>query len=567
MGALLTVLARFIPSVGEQFAGRVQTLQQVSKHQRRTASSHLATALNGQIPGRRRDRLRMNKHRYYPRKKFQPQQLQIIKELHQSQQSMQTFVQAVPVPLSISSIPDGRFLAANGKFLDLLEYPRQDLIGHTPEDLGIWSNGAFNTGQMIELLRERNWIKNREVELLAYSGRLITTLLSAERFWNHGQESMLISLVDISEHRRLESSRRSRSDLLLSTGEMSRTLSEVLELPQVYDRLEATVHQLMPEVTTVSISLYDPQHQRLNVVYGDPEEPLSPPLLQPGDVRRALGSAGRMGYTGHLPQTGRQRQTGRLSLSTDVQDQPNLTVAMVSKGEEVGVIQVRAKPQHSFTEADAALLSWIANTAAAAIQSSRLFEQLHQTNQSLDKAFEATLDSLARALELREQENRGHTDRVILMTVELARRLGVSGKDLERIRFGALLHDIGKMGIPDYILNKPGPLTEEEWVVMRKHPVYAFELLNPVPQFREILDIPYCHHEKWDGTGYPRRLRGSEIPLAARIFAVVDVWDALLQDRTYRKAWPRMQVLEYIRYEAGKHFDPSIAALFLDMIE
>lgn len=509
--------------------------------------------------------MRMNRPRYYPRKKFRPQQLQMIKELRQSQQSMQTFVQAMPVPLSVSSLPDGRFLAANRKFLDLLEYSRHDLIGRTPEDLGIWPNGVFNTGQMIELLRERSWIKNREVELLASSGRLITALLSAERFWNHGQESMLISLVDISEHRRLESSLR--SDLLLSTGQMSRTLSEVLEPTQVYDRLEATIHQLMPEVTAVSISLYDPQHQRLNVVFGDPEEPFEPVVPQTGGVRRSPAGIGRMGYTRHLPQTGRLRQPARLSLSTDVQAQPSLTVAMVSKGEEVGVIQVRAKPDHRFTEADAALLSWIANTAAAAIQSSRLFEQLHQTNQSLDKAFEATLDSLARALELREQENRGHTDRVILMTVELARRLGISGKDLERIRFGALLHDIGKMGIPDYILNKPGPLTEEEWAIMRKHPVYAYELLNLVPQFREILDIPYCHHEKWDGTGYPRRLRGTEIPLAARIFAVVDVWDALLQDRTYRKAWPRAQVLEYIRYESGKHFDPAIAALFLDIIE
>ena len=431
---------------------------------------------------------------------------------------MQAFVQAMPVPLGVSSLPDGRFLAVNAKFLDLLEFSREAIIGRTPEELGLWSNG-FNTSQMIELLRDRNWIKNREVDLLAQSGRLVTTLLSAERFWNHGQESMLISLVDISEHRRLESTLQARSDLLLSTGEMSRTLSEVLELPQVYDRLEATIHQLMPEVTSLSISLYDSQHQRLNTVYGDPEQPLEYAPIAPSgqgtDSRHTLANTGRLGYTGRLPYTGRQRQTGRLSLSTDVHVQPALTVAMVSKGEEVGVIQVRAKPHHNFSEADAALLSWIANTAAAAIQSSRLFEQLHQTHQSLDKAFEATLDSLARALELREQENRGHTDRVILMTVELARRMGITGKDLERIRFGALLHDIGKMGIPDYILNKPGPLTEDEWVVMRKHPVYAYELLNPVPQFREILDIPYCHHEKWDGSGYPRRMRGLEIPLAS----------------------------------------------------
>ncbi|HZW05177.1 MAG TPA: HD domain-containing phosphohydrolase, partial [Anaerolineaceae bacterium] len=433
-------------------------------------------------------RSRMNKHYYFPRKKNQPAQIQIIQELHRSQQSMQAFVQAMPVPLSINGIPDGRFLAANRKFLDLLEFSRETIVGRTPEELGLWASDAFSTAEMLSLLRQHNWIKNREIDLLARSGRIVSTLLSAEHFWNHGRESMLISLVDITEHRRFEATLRSRSDLLLSTGEMSRTLAEVLEPRQVYDRLEATIHQLMPEVTAVSISLYDTQHQRLSLVYGDPEQPLDPPHYppagRPAEERRPLCPP----CTGHL------HQAARLTMGTDVHVQPTLTVAMVSKGEEIGVIQVQAKEHHSFTEAEGALLSWIANTAAAAIQSSRLCEQLHQTNQSLDKAFEATLDSLARALELREQENRGHTDRVILMTVELASRMGISGKDLERIRFGALLHDIGKMGIPDYILNKPGPLTEDEWVVMRKHPVYAYELLYPVPQFREIIDIPYCHH-------------------------------------------------------------------------
>lgn len=136
-------------------------------------------------------------------------------------------------------------------------------------------------------------------------------------------------------------------------------------------------------------------------------------------------------------------------------------------------------------------------------------------------------------------------------------------EELSHVRRGALLHDIGKMGIPDSILLKPGKLTEEEWDVMRKHPVHSFRMLSRIEYLRQAIDIPYCHHEKWDGTGYPRGLKGEEIPLAARIFAIVDVWDALTSNRPYRKAWPKEKALEHIKEQSGKHFDPKIVDLFL----
>jgi len=153
------------------------------------------------------------------------------------------------------------------------------------------------------------------------------------------------------------------------------------------------------------------------------------------------------------------------------------------------------------------------------------------------------------------------------LTVKLAQALGISSEDLVHIRRGALLHDIGKMGIPDQILLKPGPLTEEEWEIMKKHPVYAWELLSSIRYLRPALDIPYCHHEHWDGTGYPRGLKGEEIPLSARIFSVVDVWDALTSDRPYRPAWTREKALEYIKEQAGHHFDPQIAERFLELLQ
>jgi response regulator RpfG family c-di-GMP phosphodiesterase len=167
-------------------------------------------------------------------------------------------------------------------------------------------------------------------------------------------------------------------------------------------------------------------------------------------------------------------------------------------------------------------------------------------------------------LELRDKETEGHSQRVTTMTMQLARYLNVDTAELVHIHRGAVLHDIGKMGVPDSILLKPGPLTEDEWEIMRQHPTMAYDLLAPVAYLRPALDIPYAHHERWDGTGYPRGLKGEEIPLAARIFAVVDVWDALRSDRPYRKGWSEDRVREHIRGLAGTHFDPRVVEAFLN---
>ncbi len=155
--------------------------------------------------------------------------------------------------------------------------------------------------------------------------------------------------------------------------------------------------------------------------------------------------------------------------------------------------------------------------------------------------------------------------RVTELTQRLAEAMGIQSEEMVHIRRGVLLHDIGKMGIPDQILLKPGKLTDEEWVTMRRHPQYAFDMLSSIPYLRTALDIPYCHHEKWDGSGYPRGLKGEEIPLSARIFAVVDVWDALTTDRPYRAAWKEKDAVAYIEQQSGIHFDPQVAGLFLDL--
>jgi PAS domain S-box-containing protein len=190
---------------------------------------------------------------------------------------------------------------------------------------------------------------------------------------------------------------------------------------------------------------------------------------------------------------------------------------------------------------------------------------LQRAHQDLAEAYEATIVGWSRVLDLRDKETEGHTQRVTEATVSLARLLNIPEDEIVHVKRGALLHDIGKMAIPDSILQKPGPLNDEEWIEMRRHPVFAYEMLYPIEYLRPALDIPYCHHERWDGSGYPRGLKGEEIPLPARIFSIVDVWDALLSNRPYRKGLTEEFVLEYIKKQSGTSFDPRLVEAFLDL--
>ena len=223
--------------------------------------------------------------------------------------------------------------------------------------------------------------------------------------------------------------------------------------------------------------------------------------------------------------------------------------------------------QRVFTSTDIQLLSVIADIGANAINRISSYEQAQRVAADLALAYDRTLEGWARALELRDQETEGHTRRVAKITVELAQIMGLREDELEPVRRGALLHDIGKMGIPDSVLLKPGTLNERELEIMRRHPEYAVDMLMPIEYLRSALDIPYCHHEKWDGTGYPRGLKGEQIPLAARIFAIIDVWDALTSTRPYRKAWSTEQALKYIREQDGLHFDPQVVQNFWALLE
>ena len=244
-------------------------------------------------------------------------------------------------------------------------------------------------------------------------------------------------------------------------------------------------------------------------------------------------------------------------------------VPLEARGELLGVLGIfRRRPLSGPPSAEwLEFAETLARRVALALDHVRLLEDLRRKHEELQRAYDATLEGWVRALDLRDRETEGHTQRVTELAVRLARGLGVPEEELVHVRRGALLHDIGKMAIPDRVLRKPGRLTEAEWALMKRHPVYAYRWLKEIDYLRRALEIPYCHHERWDGTGYPRGLKGEEIPLSARIFAVVDAWDAMTHDRPYRKALSEEEAVEELRRNAGRQFDPRVVEAFLALRE
>jgi len=260
------------------------------------------------------------------------------------------------------------------------------------------------------------------------------------------------------------------------------------------------------------------------------------------------------------------REPGRASILAGEGFVAYCGVPLIAKGQLTGVLEVFHRAPFIADPEWLDLLEMLAGQAAIAIDNARLFEELERSSARLVQSYDATIEGWSRALELRDRETEGHTQRVAQLTEQLARAVGIGEAELIHLRRGALLHDIGKIAVPDHILLKPAELTDDEWVIMRRHPEFAFNLLKPIPYLQPALDIPHYHHEKWDGTGYPRGLQGEAIPLPARVFALVDVWDALRSDRPYRPAWNDARAREHLRQQAGKHFDPNLVERFLKLV-
>ncbi len=328
--------------------------------------------------------------------------------------------------------------------------------------------------------------------------------------------------------------------------------------------LEQVVSQL--KVDAAAVLLFNPHTQTLEYTAG---RGFRSKGIERSRLRLGEGHAGRAALERRLVSVHDLREEGsgfvRANLLAGEEFDCYHAVPLIAKGQVKGVLEVFLR-SHRTADVWLDFLETLAGQAAIAVDNANLFTGLQRANTELVMAYDATIEGWSHAMDLRDKETEGHTLRVTELTLQLARTMGISEAELVHVRRGALLHDMGKMGIPDNILHKPGALTDEEWVIMRRHPQFAFDMLSPIAYLRPALDIPYSHHEKWDGSGYPRGLIGEQIPLAARIFAVVDVWDALRSDRPYRAAWPKEKVIEHIQAGAGSHFDSKVVEIFLQVM-
>ncbi len=356
-----------------------------------------------------------------------------------------------------------------------------------------------------------------------------------------------------------------RLENLIALRKIDNAINSNTELSNTMDIfLDQVIHQL--NVDAARVMLFNADTSFLTFLDG--RGFISPFHTQPRDVNEntAAGELVRRMVTVLINNLNRDPYPPEIEPFMKAEGFQSLFVTpMVVNGRFVGMLQAYKRepfyPDNDWID----FFETLSGQAAIAINESTLWKDLQQSNSDLMIAYDETLEGWSKALDLRDHETENHTQRVIELTLRLAGKLGITGCELVNIRRGALLHDVGKIGVPDNILTKPGKLTPEEWEIMRMHPVNAYNLIHPIEYLREALDIPYCHHEKWDGSGYPRGLKAEEIPLAARIFALADVWDAMTSDRYYRAAMPPEEVTEYIRQNSGKHFDPAIVDVFLGM--
>ena len=388
----------------------------------------------------------------------------------------------------------------------------------------------------------------------------------------NGRKFFTVIFQDITERKRAEENLRRRAmelETIVSASSALRTAQNVAEMAPILAR------QALRAVNGAyaSIFLLDPETGEFaSFGWYSADAPLDLPSPQESALR-------------HLPNagiTGRIVATGDIYVTEDIQKDP---VAIILDGEHerlkdvhggislplrtqeqiIGVMHIWSLKPRIFTEIEIRLLIALAETAGNAIHRATLFEQTLQHADEITQAYDNTLAGWARALELRDEITEGHTRRVTELTLKLARAMKIPEDEIVHVRRGALLHDIGKMGIPDSILHKPGPFTAQERIIMEQHTQYAHDMLSSISFLQPALDIPVCHHEHWDGNGYPRKLKGEQIPLSARIFTVVDVWDALTSDRPYRPAWTYEKTREYILERAGKQFDPRVVEVFFSL--
>jgi PAS domain S-box-containing protein len=408
-----------------------------------------------------------------------------------------------------------------------------------------------------EIAISRLGSKNQPVHLIL-TGALMP---GCEATW----ERVLVSILDITKSKLAEEELARQNERLRSLRAIDQSIVNNLDMDtNLKVLIEEIVKQL--DVDAAIISLLKGQTLRFAAGQGIRTDGLKFMHMNIGE-----GLAGRVA---------RERNNVYIRNLQEADYHPTLARALqaegfiayygtplISKDKVLGVLEIFHRSPLANDSDWLAFLDTLARQAAISIDSVSLFNDLRISNAELYAAYDSTLEGWSRALDLRDKETEGHTRRVTELTLRLAGKFGFSREQIVHIKRGSLLHDIGKMGIPDAILLKPGELNAAEQQIMRQHPNYAHTMLSPIQYLQPAIDIPYCHHEQWDGMGYPRGLKGQDIPLAARIFTVVDVWDALTSNRPYHAAWSQEKAKDYLRTGAGKQFDPRIVDTFLEMLE
>ncbi len=460
-----------------------------------------------------------------------------------------------------------RLVFANPAAAAITGYPVNELVGKRIAEL------VHPDDQVMVFDRYHRRLRNEDVPS-HYSFRLVTRVHETRWVQVHavlieweGQPATLDMFIDVTERRRAEEQVHQQLRHMAALRAVDMAITASMDLP-------LTLRVLLEQVTVqlgvdaASVLLLEPESQELVYAAGQGFR-----TAAVKDLRVRIGS----GFAGEAAQKLSMVRVPTLQGTEDVFWTKELLEAegfsayigmpLVSKGVIQGVLEIYNRSSLGNDPGWMNFLEGMANQAAIAIDNARLIKNIKAANLELTLAYDATIAGWAHALELRDGDTEGHSQRVAEMTVALAAEMGLHGEALVHIRRGAILHDIGKMAVPDSILKNNQNLTDEEWEIMRMHPNHSYALLSPIEFLRPALDIPYYHHEWWDGSGYPRGLKGEEIPLAARIFAVVDVWDALIFDRRYRRRWTREQVIHHIQSLSGRQFDPRVVAAFLRFIE